>query len=408
MRERLGSLRSTLSATVGAAVTTTGWTVIGLGVVSGVAGVGGGYVELRLVAVLCALVLLSGAVLLLDRARVETRLELRPPSTVAGRPGRAVLRVTSRGRRPLRHRVVSVPVRRADREDRTLVRLPVLRSGQTHEQQIVLPATERGIVEVGPVGSRRTDPLGLFVRHTRWSGVADLAVRPRTIEIESIAPGHVPDHDGSPSERVSMSDLAFHALREYVPGDDLRHVHWRSSARAGVLHVRQYHDTRRSSVVVVVDRHQAAYPRAQDFELALSIAASVVVRLDEEGYAVTFSCGPDLAAESVDAVLDVSCRAVLGPDDLQESTVAAHRSAPQSSQLVLVSGVHADPARLGACRSVFADDVRFLGLTTGRLPGEALDEPPGEVGQGTLRMARVRRLVELPGVLADGAFADAP
>ena len=389
-------------------VTPTGWSVLGIGLASGAASLWGGYVELRLVAVLCLLALLSGAVLLLDAGRVDARLELRPPSTIAGRRGHAVLRVTNRGRWALRDRVVAVPVRRGTETDRTLVRLPVLRRGRTHEQQIVLPATERGIVEVGPVGARRTDPLGLFVRHLRWTGAADLAVRPRTIEIESIAPGHVPDHDGTPSERVSMSDLAFHALREYVPGDDLRHVHWRSSARAGVLHVRQYHDTRRSSIVVVVDRDVAAYPRAQDFELALSIAASVVVRLDEEGYAVTFSCGPDLAAESVGAVLDAGCRAVLGPDDLQESTMAAHRSAPQSSQLVLVSGVAADPARLGACRAVFADDVRFLGLATGRLPGETLDEPPAQLGGGALRMARVRRLVELPGVLADGAFADVP
>ena len=57
-----------------------------------------------------------------------------------------------------------------------------------------------------------------------------------------------------------MSDLAFHALREYVPGDDLRHVHWRSSARAGELLVRQYHDTRRNHATVVVDADPAAYP----------------------------------------------------------------------------------------------------------------------------------------------------
>jgi uncharacterized protein (DUF58 family) len=403
VRDRLAGLRSAVASTV----TPTGWTVVGLGLSSAALGVWGGYVELRLVAVLCALVLLAGFVLLLDPGRVEARLVLRPPSTVAGRPGHAVLRVTNRGRWALRHPVVSVPVRRGTQEDRTLVRLPLVRAGQSHEQEIVLPATERGLVEVGPVGSRRTDPLGLLVRHLRWTGVADLAVRPRTIEIESVVPGHVHDLDGTPSERVSMSDLAFHALREYVPGDDLRHVHWRSSARAGVLHVRQYHDTQRSSVVVVVDRHEAAYPRAQDFELALSIAASVVVRLDEEGYAVTFACGPELASESVGAVLDAGCRAALGPDDLEESTVVAHRVAPQSSQLVLVSGVLADPARLGSCRSVFADDVRFLGLATGRLPGEAVGEPPGQLGVGALRMSRVRRLAELPAVLADGALSDA-
>ena len=83
---------------------------------------------------------------------------------------------------------------------------------------------------------------------------------------------------GVPSDQVSMSDLAFHALREYVPGDDLRHVHWRSSARAGQLLVRQYHDTRRTHATLLVDTRRDAYAES-DFELALSVAASLTTRL---------------------------------------------------------------------------------------------------------------------------------
>lgn len=378
--------------------------MLAIGIVSAGAAYGGGYVELRLIAVLCALALAVGALLVRVPTRVEARLELRPSSTVAGTSGTAVLEVTNRGWSTLRHQVVGVRVRGGTQDDRAFARLPPLRRGEPHRQEIVLPAMERGIVEVGPVGARRTDPLGLFVRDLEWTGVADLAVRPRMIAIDSIDPGYVPSQDGMASEEVSMSDLAFHALREYVPGDDLRHVHWRSSARAGVLHVRQYHDTRRSHVVVVVDRHRAAYPRPQDFELALSIATSLVTRLADEGYVPTFGCGQEIATESVGAVLDAACRADLGADDLEQSSVKAARTAPGSSQLVLVSGVLADAARLQSSRSVFHADIRFLGLATGRLPGEDRDAPPGEVAAGTLRMVRVRRMVELPGVLAAGAF----
>ena len=65
--------------------------------------------------------------------------------------------------------------------------------------------------------------------------------------------GVIRDQEGTPSDEISMSDLAFHALREYVPGDELRHVHWRSSAKANKLQIRQYHDTRRSHLTVVLD-----------------------------------------------------------------------------------------------------------------------------------------------------------
>ncbi|WP_340538761.1 DUF58 domain-containing protein [Nocardioides sp. GXZ039] len=389
------------------AITPTGWTVILLGVSSAVAGQIGGYRELLVVALFCLLVLVLGAVLLVTPSRVEARLELRPAATTAGRSGRATLWVTNRGRRSVRNPVVVVPMRSATEEAQSFARLPVLKHGQTHRQDVVLPAMERGIAEVGPVAERRSDPLGLFLRLRDWTNVADLAVRPRMIPVGTMATGHVPEHDATASEEISMSDLSFHALREYVPGDDLRHVHWRSSARAGVLHVRQYHDTRRSHVVVVVDRAEAAYPRPQDFELALSIAASVVARLAEEAYPVTFACGTTLAADEVSLILDATCRAVLGPDDLEETAVTAARSAPGSSQLILVSGVRRELTRIAAAREAFPPDVQFLGVVTGWLPGEARDQPPRGFGDGPSRMLRVRRMAELPAALAASVFGPA-
>ena len=94
-------------------------------------------------------------------------------------------------------------------------------------------------------------------------------------DLSVFAGGLTNDLDGATSQQLSMSDLAFHALREYVPGDDLRHVHWRSSAKAGELLVRQYHETRRGHVTVLVDGARSSYPRLRDFELAVSVATSI-------------------------------------------------------------------------------------------------------------------------------------
>ena len=110
-----------------------------------------------------------------------------------------------------------------------------------------------------------------------------------------------------------MSDLAFHALREYVPGDDLRHVHWRSSARAGQLLVRQYHDSRRTTRRAA-RRHPTPRPtpRRDDFELALSIAASVTTRAAHDGYDLTLLCGEQTVGSGDPSyVLDAFCRAEL-------------------------------------------------------------------------------------------------
>ncbi len=157
--------------------------------------------------------------------------------------------------------------------------------------------------------------------------------------------GQLRDLEGVPSDQVSMSDLAFHALREYVRGDDLRHVHWRSSARAGQLLVRQYHDSRRTSALLLVDTRRDAYADPADFELALSVAASVTLRAGHDGYDLTLLCG-DLTVGGPTVhpdpsyVLDGFCRAELDDSgtDLSDLVTRGLLAAPDASLLFLVTG----------------------------------------------------------------------
>jgi hypothetical protein len=58
---------------------------------------------------------------------------------------------------------------------------------------------------------------------------------------------------------LSDNDVSFHALREYVPGDDRRYIHWKTSARTGKLMVRQFEETRRSHLAIALSTNRADY-----------------------------------------------------------------------------------------------------------------------------------------------------
>lgn len=80
---------------------------------------------------------------------------------------------------------------------------------------------------------------------------------------------------------VPHGSITFDSLREYVVGDELRRVHWRTSARVGELMVRENVDTSLPRLVVLLDNRAAAHPQrsagvAESFESACEAAASVV------------------------------------------------------------------------------------------------------------------------------------
>jgi hypothetical protein len=148
---------------------------------------------------------------------------------------------------------------------------------------------------------------------------------------------------------------------EYVPGDDLRHVHWRSSAKADQLLIRQYLDTRRSHATIVVDDVAASWVTEDDFETAMSVAASITIRAVMDDFETTVVCGPH-ATSGVDGTraLDALCRA--GLTGVAAANHAA-RIAPDTSLLFVVSGAGTPYTGFQRAAAVFPPEARRLAMT---------------------------------------------
>ncbi len=160
--------------------------------------------------------------------------------------------------------------------------VPPLAAGATARAAYRIPTRRRGRYRVGPLAVAVTDPFGVARRSEPSAGEAELVVRPRVHDI--VAPVAVgsrisAEHEAS-AARAVVSDLGdeFVTLREYEVGDDLRRVHWRSTARTGDLMIRQDEARWRSRAAVVLDVNPGAHDAAS-FEVAVEAAASVSARL---------------------------------------------------------------------------------------------------------------------------------
>lgn len=313
------------------------------------------FVQLGVVAL--ALVVLGGLWQVLP-GTPSADLVLRPPRLVeGGSTATATLHVQA-GATPMLFPKVTLPVGQHDLH----LRLPFLASYAHHTETVPLPALPRGVYIVGPVTHEKTDPVGLVSRRFAAGTSTELFVAPRVTELSVFAGGLTNDLDGATSQQLSMSDLAFHALREYVPGDDLRHVHWRSSAKAGELLVRQYHETRRGHLTILVDDVRTSYPRADDFELAVSVAASIALRAVRDDFDTSLRCGSHLArGRSAAAMTDVACRFALSEDDDYLLRAAEEADAATGTGLVVqVTGAARAPVELDAVARRFDQGADWL------------------------------------------------
>ncbi len=141
-----------------------------------------------------------------------------------------------------------------------------------------LPTGERGVYEIGPVEIPRADPFGLCRTVQQMGRPQRIAVHPRVLTLHPLPTGISRHLEGPSSDTSPQGTITFHRLREYVVGDDLRTVHWPSTAHAGKLVVRHNVDTSQPYTVVLADLTPERYSK-ETFEEAIDATASLVVSL---------------------------------------------------------------------------------------------------------------------------------
>lgn len=307
----------------------------------GTAGAALGYQELLIISAAGVLALVVGLVTCLGGSSIQVRRTVTPDKVMRGDAAQAHLWLDV----PPAHWRGRGHVLLRDRVDQRVIeaRLPRGRATRRTERTYDLPTARRGPVPVGPVSLVRADPLKLQETEIVLGHQSTLLVYPKVYDLTTLAPGRQRDLEGLRHDTAS-GHVSFHALREYVIGDDLRLIHWRSTARTGTLMVREQADRSRPQSTVVLDTHPGSYPTAASFEAAVDATASVVIASVKRRFPVRLhttaglTLGGRAGTTGSAAMLDELARLQLSDKATLLNLAAQLRTDPGGQSLVVITG----------------------------------------------------------------------
>jgi uncharacterized protein (DUF58 family) len=283
--------------------TPSGWSVLAAGGAALVAGRVFGLIELFLIGtVLIVLVAAAVAFTSLTPLQLEIGRTVRPARVHVGGRSEVLLTVRNDGRR--RTPVLGLHDAVRGTPGASLLAAPLER-GARSSAAYALPTTRRGVLEVGPLAVELADPFGLARTRVVAVGRQSITVYPQVVELQPPPRTGGADPHGRRSRGLHHEGDEFHSLRPYVIGDDLRRVHWPSTARRDDLVVRQLDLSRHGRTTVLLetraDRHVGP-----SFETAVVAAASVLVAAHRRGDELRLisTGGHDSGIDDDDAHLD--------------------------------------------------------------------------------------------------------
>jgi uncharacterized protein (DUF58 family) len=144
----------------------------------------------------------------------------------------------------------------------------------------------RGYYQVGPLVLETGDLFGL---HRRWRVATEphfILVYPKVIPLEGYdIASRRPIGEIRLTHRLFEDPTRISGVRLYQPGDPLNRVHWRATARTGVLHSKTYEASTIAGATIVLDFHRAGYKPGDPLqpELAVTTAASLANAVYELG-----------------------------------------------------------------------------------------------------------------------------
>ncbi|WP_300746246.1 DUF58 domain-containing protein [uncultured Bifidobacterium sp.] len=264
-----------------------GWTVIALAIISATAFLMLGWHELLAMAVAFTAMMICAVVQSLGNTTFNATIDVsRLRVTVSDKVAVNVC-VDNPGRTPTASARGDLPIG----DDHERFTIPMLAAGQSRITTVEFTAVSRDILPIGPLSIRRGDPFGLVRRERRLTKPITVFIHPRTVVLNTLSAGVPRDLEGQPSNEIVDDDLDFHGLREYTSGDDVRNIHWLSSAKTGTLMIRQYEATRRTNTSLTISMNPHDYAHPQEFELAVSVHASIGVQCLQQDRPVTAHAG---------------------------------------------------------------------------------------------------------------------
>ena len=217
-----------------------GWTVVVIGIVCAAGFPLVRWHELLAIAAVALMMILCAIVLSLGNTGFKASIAVSRRRVTVGDDVHVTVDIDNPGRTPTTTARGDLPLGEAHER----FGIPMLAPGQSKQTDIEFTTVSRAVLTVGPLNIRKGDPFGL-VRHEK---------------------------------ELADDDLDFYGLREYEPGDDVRNVHWLSSAKTGTLMIRQYEATRRTDTSMTLDVTPQDYVSQEEFEMAVSVHASLGVQ----------------------------------------------------------------------------------------------------------------------------------
>jgi uncharacterized protein (DUF58 family) len=255
------------------------------------------YVFGRIIGGLPVLLLAYGLLLLLVAGYVLARRRVRLEGERTGLYSRAQqgerlnVEVVLRAQRSMSTFILEERI--PDRLGRS-VRVPVARlpAGSAVSHKYSVRCSRRGVYDIGPLVAITGDPLGLTQSEHQVADRFELLVHPRVQEVSDrpLTRQFEDPPIRPPVSKPFPTGLEFYGMREYKPGDDLRRIVWRASARMGKLMVREAEQGITDHITIILDTDRGSHSRdgdySESFETAVSAAASLAVRHLRDGYEI--------------------------------------------------------------------------------------------------------------------------
>jgi uncharacterized protein (DUF58 family) len=212
--------------------------------------------------------------------------------------------------------------------------LPPMRPGEIREVDYQIRSHLRGRHRLGPLTLRVRDPFGLATIATTVPGTTDILILPRIEDLGSRRPrGNGLGAEGAIPYMVALHGEDDASIRTYRDGDDLRRIHWPTTAHRSELMVRQEDRPARRRAVIVMDSRAEGHQGSGtlgSFEWAVTAAASVAAHLARQSFAVHLLTSETARSEAMQPV---------EIDDALASLAVAQLSSDQELEEVLNSAV---------------------------------------------------------------------